>query len=223
MLPHIISLVALAFALSLDSFGVGITYGLRKMKIPLISILIISACSGLIIYASMQLGVLLSNVISERAASSVGAVILIGMGCWSLFQLLTQREVSLEHPQTMDTEFSTSNDKTVFSLEIRKLGLVIQILRTPSAADVDRSGTISTVEAMWLGMALSLDAFGAGLGVALLGFQPLWTALTIALFSGMFIVLGMKMGFRVAKETWIRRFTALPSLLLILIGIIKLL
>lgn len=46
MLSPLFSLLLLAFALSLDGFGVGITYGLRKMKIPLLSVLIISLCSG---------------------------------------------------------------------------------------------------------------------------------------------------------------------------------
>ena len=34
------SLLILAFAVSLDSFSVGLTYGLRKVKIPLKSILL---------------------------------------------------------------------------------------------------------------------------------------------------------------------------------------
>lgn len=61
---------------------------------------------------------------------------------------------------------------------------------------MDNSGSISAQEAMWLGIALSLDAFGAGLGAALLGFPTLWTALIIALFSGAFLSLGMKVGLR---------------------------
>lgn len=96
MLSPLLSLLLLAFALSLDGFGVGITYGLRKMKIPLLSIIIISLCSGVVIYGSMQVGVLLAKVVSPNAASSVGAVILVLMGCWSLFQMLTQKEKEQE-------------------------------------------------------------------------------------------------------------------------------
>ena len=73
----------------------------------------------------------------------------------------------------LDLEPSVSGgslERMVFTLELRKLGVVIQILRSPSKADMDNSGSISTQEAMWLGIALSLDAFGAGLGAALLGF-----------------------------------------------------
>ena len=39
--------ILLALAVSLDSFSVGFTYGLRKMRIPFKSIMIIACCSAL--------------------------------------------------------------------------------------------------------------------------------------------------------------------------------
>lgn len=227
MLSHILALTLLAFAVSLDSFGVGITYGLRQVKIPLLSIAIISALSGVVIGISMQVGVLLAHFVSPTIASVVGAIILIVMGLWSLIQMLVQKEKDqvLEPVKVNKVEKSSRPpmERQVFSLEIRKFGLVIQILRTPSSADVDESGSISGYEAMWLGIALSLDAFGAGLGAALLGFSPLSTSLVIALFSGSFLVLGMNAGFRFATKSWTRHMTALPALMLIIMGIMKLL
>ncbi|SHN71528.1 putative sporulation protein YtaF [Paenibacillus sp. ov031] len=265
MLHHFISLLALALALSLDGFGVGITYGLRRTKIPLLSIVVISICSGLVIALSMQVGVLLSHVVSPDVASIVGAVILIGIGAWSLLQLIrkrgkeqletdngvgegtgagagagagagTIRSSTQASPEAqskgrnqvlaLELEPSASGgslERMVFTLELRKLGVVIQILRSPSKADMDNSGSISVQEAMWLGIALSLDAFGAGLGAALLGFPTLWTALVIALFSGAFLSLGMKVGLRFAALRWMRRLSVLPALLLMFMGIMKLL
>lgn len=257
VLHHFISLLALALALSLDGFGVGITYGLRRTKIPLLSIVVISICSGLVIALSMQVGVLLSHVVSPDVASIVGAVILIGIGAWSLLQLIRKRgkeqletdngvgegtgagtirsstQASQEvqskgRNQVLALELEPSApggslERMVFTLELRKLGVVIQILRSPSKADMDNSGSISVQEAMWLGIALSLDAFGAGLGAALLGFPTLWTALVIALFSGAFLSLGMKVGLRFAALRWMRRLSVLPALLLMFMGIMKLL
>ncbi|WP_206098720.1 MntP/YtaF family protein [Paenibacillus silvae] len=273
MLHHFISLLALAFAVSLDGFGVGITYGLRRTKIPLLSIAIISLCSGLVIALSMQVGVLLSHVVSPGVASIVGAFILIVIGAWSLLQLIRRRGKEREdsanvalvqsaraqsptsaqagvHQETyvqgtgaadvdppssskgrnqlMALEIQPSPtdglvERMVFTLELRKLGVVIQILRSPSKADIDNSGSISTQEAMWLGIALSLDAFGAGLGAALLGFPTLWTALVIAVFSGALLSLGMKVGLRFAAQRWMQKLAILPALLLMIMGVIKLL
>lgn len=243
MLSPLLSLLLLAFALSLDSFGVGVTYGLRKMKIPLLSILIISLCSGVVICVSMQVGVLLAKVVSPNVASEVGAVILVIMGCWSLVQMLLQKEKERDNGHQSGVEEETDivgvssvveqssvlekteepSKSAVFSLELRRLGIVVQILRTPSSADMDDSGSISSMEALVLGVALSLDAFGAGLGAALLGFNPIWTSLTIALFSGTFLMMGMNTGLRFAGNYWMKHAAALPALLLIAMGILKLL
>lgn len=172
----------------------------------------------------MQVGVLLAHFVSPKIASAVGAIILIVMGLWSLVQMLVQKEKDqVLEPVKVEKLPKPLTQRQVFTLEIRKLGLVIQILRTPSSADVDKSGSISGYEAMWLGIALSLDAFGAGLGAALLGFSPLPTSLVIALFSGSFLVMGMNAGFRFATKSWTRHMTALPALMLIIMGIMKLL
>ncbi|TKH42843.1 sporulation membrane protein YtaF [Paenibacillus sp. FSL R10-2782] len=230
MANHWGALLLLAFALSLDSFGVGVTYGLRKMKIPLLSIVIISVCSGLVIGISMQLGALLSQVLSPVYTTVFGAVILIGIGCHSLYQSLHRKEDLIDDPDPVsrnvleaEKSLEVQEERTVFSLEFRKWGLVIRILRSPSAADMDRSGSISATEAIWLGIALSVDAFGAGLGAAMLGFQPLATALAIAFFSGTFLIAGMKTGFCLSAFRFMKALGVLPALLLIMMGILKLL
>lgn len=221
------------------------------MKIPLLSIMIISLCSGVVICVSMQVGVLLAKVISPQAASSIGAIILVLMGCWSLVQMLIQKEkehspggretgavllpgvASMGKAATADLADTTADcvseiekdaqKLAVFSLELRHLGVVIQILRTPSSADMDASGSISSMEAMLLGIALSLDAFGAGLGAALLGFSPVSTSLMIALFSGTFLLLGMRTGLKLSGRYWMKHAAVLPALMLIAMGIMKLL
>lgn len=228
MLP-VISLLILAFAVSLDGFGVGAMYGLRKIRIPLLSIGIISLWSGIIIFSSMQIGVLLSSFLSPEAAKRIGAAILIGIGIWAFAQVLQNKsqeaqepEISLEplpaEPQGGDTLLKT---KEILNLELKRFGLVIQILRTPSIADVDKSGNISASEATLLGLALSLDAFGAGIGAALIGFAPLLTAAVIALASGIFIATGLRIGFRYAEINWMRKLSILPACVLVLMGIMK--
>ena len=58
------SIILLALAVSLDSFSVGFTYGLRKMRIPFKSIAIIACCSALTLTISMLIGHLLQQVLS---------------------------------------------------------------------------------------------------------------------------------------------------------------
>jgi putative sporulation protein YtaF len=226
MLP-ILSLFVLALAVSLDGMGVGIMYGLRKIRIPFLSIAIICLCSGIIIFGSMQIGSALLNFLSPSAAKWLGASILIGIGLWAIIQIMIQKNeeqapLPISRPR-LSEDAQIFSKKTVVQIELRRLGLVIQILRTPSAADVDRSGSISASEATLLGIALSLDAFGAGIGAALIGLAPLLTASIIALSSGLFIALGMRLGHVFAEVRWIHRMSVLPGCILILMGIIKLL
>jgi putative sporulation protein YtaF len=217
-MPYGLSLLLLALAVSLDGLGVGVTYGMRKIRIPWFSIVIISLCSGTILFVSMFVGMWAAGFLSPAWARGIGALILIAIGCWALFQVL-KSDPSRHKPAPGHDQ----SPKTVFQIELRSLGLVIHILRKPQLADLDGSGVISPGEALWLGVALSLDAFGAGIGAALIGFTPLWTALMVAVSCGGFMLLGLRIGFRFAEFTLARKLTFLPGCLFILMGILKLL
>jgi len=231
------SLAVLAIAVSLDSFGVGMTYGLRKIKIPLLSVFIISCCSGIVIWLSMGLGKWLTTYLPSSIASHIGAFILIGLGSFALIQYfrgIKRQENVVEAGQ--HTELNHNKDEykheaehisflstaTILRVELKRLGLVIQILKTPQVADVDRSGIISPSEAIMLGIALSLDSFGAGIGAALLGLSALLTAFTISLFSALFLMGGRQLGYKFAHLSMMKYFSFLPGILLIMIGIFKL-
>lgn len=227
-----LSLVILAFAVSLDGFTVGAMYGLRKIRVPMIAIVIISICSGMIIYSSMKLGQFALQFLPPSYAKVSGALILMGIGAWVLYQVMTEKERDTdrqeqEHLSTAledkaIVESTLEKQKKVFQIEIKRLGLVIQILLKPTRADLDRSGNISAFEAFLLGLALSLDSLGAGIGAALIGFSAPLTALTIALSSGSFVALGLKLGYRLSHLTWLKNISFLPGCVLIIMGMIKL-
>jgi putative sporulation protein YtaF len=231
MMAPVTSLILLSFAVSLDGFGVGITYGVRKIKIPVSSIIIISACSGLIILMSMIVGVAMTKWMSPHLTSAAGAMILIAIGISALIQFIRSgdREDGEAQRSTVSgtvTAISPDNPisgKPVLTMELKVFGLIIQILRSPSAADLDRSGTITAGEAFFLGTALSLDAFGAGIGAALVGFPPLLTAILIAAASGIFLWSGTRVGFWASGWRWVRPLSMLPGIILIVMGIFKLL
>ncbi|MFE5318893.1 sporulation membrane protein YtaF [Paenibacillus sp. NPDC056579] len=228
MLPFI-SLLILALAVSLDGFSVGVMYGLRKIRIPLVSVAIISLCSGCIIYLSMQIGVLVSRFVDPLYAKAAGGLILIGIGVWAVYQVLSKKKDEDDAPAGQSPEAEVKVEETpvasakeVMYIELKRLGLVIQILRKPSIADIDRSGNISASEAVLLGVALSLDAFGAGIGAALIGFAPLITSAVIALASGTFLATGLRIGFKYSDLSWIQRLSVFPGFVLIIMGIMKL-
>ncbi|MGO4274487.1 manganese efflux pump, partial [Paenibacillus sp. TAF58] len=182
------------------------------------------------------------------AAKRIGALILIGIGIWALVQTRQQKsQVNQEregvssvdqasisgvlpssegkHPGTGEilTFDTLQRTREILNIELKRFGLVIQILRTPSIADVDKSGNISASEATLLGLALSLDAFGAGIGAALIGFVPLLTASVISISSGLFISFGLRFGLRYAEMNWMKKLSVLPGCVLIIMGLLKML
>lgn len=222
------SLILIALAVSLDSCSVGLLYGARKIRIPWVSLLIISICSGAVIWGSMSLGLVMMEWLEPETARAIGALILVLVGVWAVFQFFLHHRKSNVLENSEEQIVMKSNEQrvplqTVFQIEIRNIGLVIQILRSPTVADMDGSGNISPWEASLLGIALSLDALGAGIGAALVGYSPLSTALWIAFSGGLFITVGLRLGRWLSRRRWMQRLSILPGLLLITLGIMKLL
>ncbi len=208
-----ISLLLLAFAVSLDSFSVGFTYGMRKMRIPFKSIFVIACCSAGTMLGAMFLGELLTRIFPVYITEKLGGFILMLIGAWVLYQFFRPTRETAEEEEV---------EKTLINFEIKTFGIVINILRKPMTADIDKSGTITGVEALLLGVALSLDAFGAGIGAALLGYSPIIMSLLVACMSSLFVSIGIKSGHIFSRFSWMDKFSCLPGIILIMIGIWKL-
>lgn len=225
----VISLIMLSIAVSIDSCGVGITYGLRNIKISFVSILILAICSGSVIFIAMLVGDYLKAFVPLHATKYIGAAILILIGIWSFYQYMKQskhtdtEQEKLELAQQQELEATlVPLPAPVWQINLKRMGFVIQILRTPQTADVDKSGSISAAEAIMLGIALSLDAFGAGIGAAFLHLPVLLTVLTIMLSSSLFIGAGLWLGKKLARYSFVRFVGILPSIILVVIGASKL-
>ena len=88
-------------------------------------------------------------------------------------------------------------------------------------ADFDKSGHISGIEALFLGIALSLDAFGAGIGAALIDLPPILFPIIVTVSSMCFVLVGIHIGKTIKTTSWMKGLTFLPGLALIAIGIFK--
>lgn len=223
-----LSMIAFAVALSFDGFAVGVSYGVRRISIPVLSLLVISLTSATAMGVSMLMGHLVSSLLSVELAEKVGAVILIGVGCWVLVQTWIQRkekgEVTGERVgpgETGELEAASPEEYPVLKIRIRTLGLVIQILKEPHKADWDRSGTISIQEAILLGIALAMDALGAGFGAAMAGFKPLMTPVVVGVVKFILVSSGEYLGRNYAAKWLNGRAALLPGGVLVVLGLIQ--
>lgn len=196
-------LILLIIGVSIDGFGVGITYGMRRIRVPFLALSIIMFCSGLIVFISMTIGNMLRSFITPDLAEMIGGIILLLIGLFCLYNVTRSKSEAASEMDSNDEAWD--NFKTV--------------MKQPVQADLDQSGSISANEALFLGFALAIDAFGAGLGAAMLGYSPVITAVSIAFMSGVFVLCGVRLGIFLATKKWMQRFALLPPFLLIMLGI----
>lgn len=203
--------ILLILAISLDSFGVGISYGLRRIKVSLVPLLTIMFCSGAMVFISMTIGLRMTSLISVEIIEIFGGSILISVGLISMCGKL------ISHPSKKQPH-AASHQYKKHSL-IHKTKLIIKVLKKSAEADIDRNGEISFQEGWLLGIVLGIDAFGVGLGAALLGYSPILTGILIAILSALFVFLGMRSGFYLARWRWTQKMSFLPPALLVGIGV----
>ena len=205
-----VSVIMLGMAVSFDGFAVGLAFGLRKLQIPLLSLLIICFFSSFSVFLSMKAGALTSSLLSPDTASFLGGLMLVLVGVYITRQAL----------QGSGGAASGQNSR---GEKDSRLSLLSGVLREPSLADCDDSGTISAKESVLLGVTLALDALGVGSGAAMMGFSPLACALAVGISKFMFVSAGLSLGRRYAQGSGGERTALFSGMVLIVLGVANLL
>lgn len=207
---HLFSIILIGLASNLDNFGIGVSYGVQKIRIPFLSNLFIAGLSFLSTFLAVLAGHSLTHWLLW--ANALGALGLIGIGLW----------VALHHSDNTSLP-SAKPSASTFLISIKPLNCIIQITKNPSAADLDANGIISLKEALVLGFSLSLNCLATGVGAGLTGLTPLPTAVSVFLFSLLTISAGYHTGWKTA-DNWLERGSQIAAgVLLILIGLYELL
>lgn len=182
---HILSILLFVISASLDNLVVGIAYGVKKLKISLISNLLIAfiSCAGT--FLSMLVGKLIGYFISPIYANVIGSSILIILGLWFIISSLKKREIKKE-----ESAIETPQKKQA-KIEYYNCG---ELLQSPEKADIDNSGNIDLKEALALGFALALNNMGLGIGASISGLSLTLTSLLTFVFSFLTIPIGYYIG-----------------------------
>lgn len=205
----ILTCMLLALSTSIDSIGIGLTYGIRDITISRQAKIILFIISLIISSISILIGNTLNNILSKEITNIIGSLILFFIGIIILVQTLKREK---------------RQEKKVYKLFIRFLGITIQIIKDPITSDFDNSKKIDSKEAIYLGTALSLDSFSVGIGAGMLGSISIIFPLIVSLFQIIFLSLGRNIGEKLNKKIHIpsKIWSILSAVLLILIGIVRL-
>ena len=212
----LLSYLLLATSVSIDSFGIGITDGLRNTKISKIAKVILFAVSIIITTLSVTIGNTISQLFPSFITAWIGACFLILMGLWIIYQALKQKEETPHRISSFDQP-----EPKVYKIFIEFLGITIQIIRDPASSDFDNSKQIDWKEAIYLGIALSIDSLCVGICSSVIGYTSIVFPILVATFQLLFLSIGRLFGSKIASTSKIPEniWSVLSGVLLICIGI----
>lgn len=214
-------IIILAFSSSIDSFGIGITYGLRKTVLSKSSKLVLFIISIIVTSFAIFIGNRLNFIFNEFFTKLIGALILIAMGFIIIFQIIKSKKENNNHSYEYLKSHQECLEKQVYQFFIKFLGITIQIIKNPISSDFDSSHKIDTKESFYLGIALSIDSFCIGIGSSILGFGSFLFPILVAVFQFIFLSIGTWLGKSVNTASCIPNniWNLISGILLIIIGI----
>lgn len=202
--------VLLVLALSLDAFVASIAYGTNRIKIPFISIIIIDIVCTSFLILSITLGAVIGKLLPQSMTTLISFIILMSLGIYYLFESIVMTYLEKK---------SLSRGKIKFKLV--NILLIINIYVDETKADLDNSKTLSSKEALYLAVALSLDSLALGFGSGLTNinyFNILFLSLLFNLFT---IYSGLFLGKSLVKKTKVN-LSWLTGIIIIFLAILRL-
>lgn len=210
--PLALTALLIAISCNLDNVGVGISYGVRGIRLPFLTNLYIALLTACGTGLAMVLGQQTFLFLSPESGAILGGGILIAMGVW----VVLQETVFRAEPKCPEARKpAPGEDRPRQSLWRR----VVCILNNPSLADDDFSGHIDFKEGTLLGLALLLNNLPNGVAAAMIKLPVLVTILAVGLLSILTFWLGIGIGrylgvHRSGKWTWVA-----SGLILMVIGL----
>ena len=126
MISSLFEIFVLVTALSVDAFAAGFAYGVSRIKVPFVSVLIVTGVSSLTLIFSLLVGSVVSSLIPERLTQQFSFLLLFVLGLVKLFDRSKHNEAE--------------------------------------EANKNKDDLVSPMEALTLGIALSIDSLAVGIG-----------------------------------------------------------
>ena len=202
--------ILLVLAVVLDGFTACFAYGVNRIKIPLLSAVLISLMGTGMLMLSLGAADWVGNYLPIHTCKVISFSVLFLIGLCNLFQ------------NSVKAVLQKARDNSK-KMSFRWLGIsfMLSICLDETKADADCSKVLSSKEALALGTALSIDSLATGFGGGLMG-QNYLLILLLSLFLHMAaILLGYFLGEKVSKGKHLQ-LEWLGGVILILLAIFRL-
>ena len=229
----------LAISTSIDSIGIGVTYGIRNINICRIAKFILFIISFIISFFAIILGNILGKILNPNFAKYLSSGILICVGILLIFQTFKKNnkekiktienniekndEKNSKKNKEKEKEKSKEKSKEIYQLIIKTFGITIKIIKNPVSSDFNKSDNIEAKEAIYLAIALSIDAFSVALGSACVSGISLTFPFLVSMFQIIFLSLGRNLGERIQKNTVLssKVYNLIAGIVLIFMGVVR--
>lgn len=188
----LLSAVLIAAVSNLDNLGVGFAFGMRDTRVAIAPNLLIAALTMAGTAGAMTSGRALSHLMSPSLATDAGALIIIAIGLATAMSSLRT---------------------------LRRAGCAAVGRHSLSGAPGISSNSVSWREALPIGVALSLNNVGAGVGAGIAGVSPPLTTLLAGAFSFICLGGGSRVGWSAGRSVFGRWAQLVAGVVLVGVGI----
>lgn len=201
---HLLAPILFVVSANIDNFAVGVAYGIKKIRIGILSSLVIAIISAAGTYFSMSFGLVISKCLPLFISNALGSLILIGIGLWIICD-----DYFKKHGKKKEDTYN-------------ELKEYIDLLDHPEKADTDQSGTIDMKEAITLAFALTINNIGLGIGASITGLNIIFNTVLTFFFSLVAVVVGCRLGNGCFSKALGKYSTLVSALIIIGLGIYEL-
>ena len=121
LIMHWVTIILIGIAANLDNLGIGLAYGIKRTKIPILSNLTIAVMSMIVTYIAVKAGSTILEYISAHLASLLGSLLLCAIGVWTLLSKRFSNKEFLENPE----QFDEDNNHVISFQESIPLGCIL--------------------------------------------------------------------------------------------------
>ncbi len=198
----------LVSALSLDAFVASIAYGTNKIKVPFASVQVITFVCSFFLGISLFFGSIIKRFVPQNITSTISFIILMFLGILYLFQGIIKACLAKK----------SSSDRKV---KLKLFDLMIDIYVDETKADIDNSKNLNPREALYLGIALSLDSLAVGFGSSLGNINYFQVILLSLICGALAVWIGLLIGRKLVENSKFN-ISWLSGVILIILAILKL-
>ncbi len=173
----------------IDTFITGFSYGVSKIRIPILSATMMNLICSLMIGISLCLGNILKAYLPVEILPICSFILLFILGIVRLSDGLIKNYIKRKGPLENQVQFSFLNFK-----------FILHVYTKPESADLDFSKHLSLKESISLGIALSLDGLLIGFGAALAEVKVIETIVMTFLLGFILLIMGLWIGESVQKR-----------------------